>query len=67
MFPFKLSFNVFIITNIRKVERCGYEVEGSDMLIGEFYHTVDPKGRVIIPQQLREDLGESFFITKGLD
>ena len=37
------------------------------MLIGEFYHTVDPKGRVIIPQQLREDLGESFFITKGLD
>ena len=37
------------------------------MLIGEYQHTLDSKGRVIIPSKLRNDLGEEFVITKGLD
>jgi len=37
------------------------------MLIGEFNHGMDNKNRIIIPSKLREDLGESFIISKGLD
>ncbi len=37
------------------------------MLIGEYLHSLDIKGRVNIPSKLREDLGENFIITKGLD
>lgn len=37
------------------------------MLIGEYQHNIDPKGRVIVPAKFREDLGEHFYITKGLD
>lgn len=37
------------------------------MFIGEYYHSLDSKGRLIIPGKLREELGEEFVITKGLD
>ena len=37
------------------------------MLTGEFNHSIDTKGRLIIPSKLRESLGEHFVITKGLD
>ena len=37
------------------------------MLTGEFNHSIDPKGRLIIPSKFREILGEDFVITKGLD
>ncbi len=33
---------------------------------GAFYHSVDDKGRVIIPQKFRSELGNTFVITKGL-
>ena len=37
------------------------------MLIGEYEHSLDSKGRLIMPAKLREDIGEKFIITKGLD
>lgn len=37
------------------------------MYIGEYFHSLDDKGRVNFPAKLREELGEQFVITKGLD
>lgn len=37
------------------------------MLLGEYNHNVDEKGRVSVPAKFREDLGGSFIVTKGLD
>ena len=37
------------------------------MFMGEYNHTIDAKGRLIIPSKFRESLGEGFVITKGLD
>ena len=41
--------------------------EGKALLIGEYSHTLDAKGRINFPARLRDDLGEQFIITKGLD
>lgn len=37
------------------------------MFIGEYQHSIDDKGRVIMPSKFREDLGFDFIMTKGLD
>ena len=37
------------------------------MFTGEYNHTVDTKGRLIVPSLYREQLGVSFVVTKGLD
>lgn len=37
------------------------------MLVGEYKHNVDAKGRLIIPSKFREKLGNSFILTRGLD
>ena len=36
------------------------------MFMGEYAHTIDAKGRVILPADFRQELGVSFVITKGL-
>ena len=38
-----------------------------ELLIGEYEHSLDAKGRMILPSKIREDIGEKFIITKGLD
>ena len=35
--------------------------------MGEYNHTVDTKGRLIIPTKFRDGLGTEFIVTKGLD
>ena len=37
------------------------------MFIGEYQHSLDSKGRIIIPSKFRDELGYEFVITKGLD
>jgi MraZ protein len=35
--------------------------------MGEFHHTIDAKGRIIVPSKFRQGMGESFVITRGMD
>ena len=37
------------------------------MLIGKYVNSIDAKGRVFFPAKLREDMGDSFVVTRGLD
>ena len=37
------------------------------MFNGEHNHTIDTKGRLIVPSKFREELGEQFMMTRGLD
>lgn len=37
------------------------------MFMGEYNHTIDAKGRLIMPSKFRDALGEEFVVTKGLD
>ena len=37
------------------------------MFMGEYNHTIDAKGRLIIPAKFREVLGDEFVVTKGMD
>lgn len=45
-----------------KVER-----RGENMFIGEYRHAIDNKNRMIVPSKFREELGDNFVLTKGLD
>ena len=37
------------------------------MLMGEYHHNLDEKGRLTIPSKIRYELGEDFVLTRGLD
>lgn len=37
------------------------------MLIGEYHHSIDEKGRLTVPSKIRYELGDNFIITRGLD
>jgi len=37
------------------------------MFMGEYNHTIDAKGRLIVPSKFRESLGDEFVVTKGFD
>ena len=37
------------------------------MFMSEYYHSLDTKGRLIIPQKFREQLGNEFILSRGLD
>ncbi len=37
------------------------------MFMGEYSHSIDEKGRLIIPSKFRDELGETFVLTRGLD
>ena len=35
--------------------------------MGEYHHSLDDKNRLIIPSKFREQLGESFIVTRGIE
>ncbi|OPL07988.1 MAG: division/cell wall cluster transcriptional repressor MraZ [delta proteobacterium ML8_F1] len=37
------------------------------MFIGEYQHNIDKKGRINVPSKFRSELGDRFYMTKGLD
>ena len=37
------------------------------MFMGEFHHNIDDKSRIVLPSKFRDELGESFVVTRGLD
>lgn len=37
------------------------------MFIGEYSHTLDAKGRIIIPSKFRDELHSTFYLTRGID
>jgi MraZ protein len=36
-------------------------------MTGQYQHNIDAKGRLFIPAKLREELGETFYVTMGID
>ena len=43
----------------------GYRQKG--MLTGNYFNTIDAKGRVFVPTKLRYELGERIWLVKGID
>lgn len=43
------------------------QVTAVNTFMGQYTHSIDPKGRLIMPSKFRECLGESFVVSQGLD
>ena len=37
------------------------------MFMGEYHHSIDEKGRLIIPSKFRTELGDKFIVTRGIE
>ena len=37
------------------------------LFIGDYPHTLDDKGRLIMPSKFREELGKNFVVTRGME
>jgi MraZ protein len=53
---------VYYVQKWRKVEE-----SGKVMFLGQYEHSLDKKGRIIMPAKFRENLGDSFIMTFGLE
>jgi len=67
LFLKKIFTKLFIDSNIRVAVVDSGEKWGIFMLMGEYHHTIDDKGRIIIPSKFREELGTNFVVTRGLE
>ena len=41
--------------------------KGGEVFLGEYKHTMDSKGRIVIPSKFRKELQQGCVVTKGLD
>ncbi len=37
------------------------------MFMGEYHHNIDDKSRLVLPAKFRNDLGERFIVTRGIE
>ena len=37
------------------------------MFMGEYHHNIDDKARIVLPSKFREELGDTFVVTRGLE
>lgn len=68
-FLFLLAFSVLLGYYYKQVEQSGvkWRQGGETMFYGTFIHTMDEKGRVIMPSKFREYLGMTFVMNRGFE
>lgn len=62
-----LKWNKVVENHRRKPKYSMLRKRVIGMFMGEYNHTIDTKGRLIVPSKFREALGDEFVVTKGLD